>query len=196
MTGCNNKKDSQEKELFKITLLNKEKKSLQLSMRRQIKELITELSKQNKKINEGMSWEQKNSNINILEKTIKKLTSELIKMNKTIKTIINNKLKHESYQSEMEGMTDLNNENTTISGLNKEFKEVVTKIACLPEEHNKVAEKVILVNKETKNLELSKSELNDKSKKKSSMETGKFGKREYGNSKSKKKYDNDNEKRS
>ena len=48
-------------------------------MRKQIKELITELSKQNKEINEGMSWEQKNANINILEKTIKKLTSELIK---------------------------------------------------------------------------------------------------------------------
>lgn len=63
-----------------------------------------------------MSWEQKNSNINILEKTIKKLTSELIKTNKTIKTIINNKLKYESYESEMKGMTDLNNENATISG--------------------------------------------------------------------------------
>ena len=117
MTGCNN----QEQELFKITLLNKEKESLQLLMGKQIKELITELSKQNKEINEGMSWEQKNANINILEKTIKKLTSELIKTNK-------------SYQSKMEDMTDLNNENTTISGFNKEFKEVVTKTACLPED--------------------------------------------------------------
>lgn len=37
MTGCNDKKYIQEKELFKITLLEKENKSLQLLMRREIK---------------------------------------------------------------------------------------------------------------------------------------------------------------
>ena len=43
------------------------------------------------------------------------------------------------------------------------------KIACLPEEHNKVADKVILINKDTKNFELSKSEVKDKSKEKTKV---------------------------